>query len=137
METSTFKLDKDIEVFCVRAKSFPDGVMQAHQTLHALVPPSNIRKYFGISRPEGGKGIIYRAAMDELSSGELSAHKLEKFLIKSGNYICIDIPDFMKNPILIGQSFQQLLKDPGIDPQGACIEWYLNPNDCKCMVKLK
>ena len=52
METTI--VDKDIKVFYKTAKSFPDGVLSAHQTLHALIPFTTDRRYFGISRPENG-----------------------------------------------------------------------------------
>jgi hypothetical protein len=34
----TRKMDKDIVVFYVEASSFPEGVLAAHQQLHAMVP---------------------------------------------------------------------------------------------------
>jgi predicted transcriptional regulator YdeE len=136
MELQIYNLANDIEVFCIKAKSFPDGILAAHQTLHALVPFSEQRKYFGISRPENGGGIVYKAAAEELKKGELSSHGLEQFTIRKGEYIYIDIPDFMNKIEEIGKTFQQILKDPRIDPQGACIEWYVTKNDCKCMVRI-
>lgn len=136
MEFQIFNVENDIEVFCVKAKSFPDGVLSAHQTLHALIPFSEQRRYFGISRPENGEEIIYRAAAEELKQGELSSHALEKFILKKGQYICVDIANFMSMPQEIGKTFQHLLKNPRIDPQGACIEWYVNKTDCKCMVRI-
>jgi len=136
MEFPTYIIPDNIELFCVKAKSFPDDVLNAHQTLHTLIPFSEQRKYFGISRPENGGGIVYRAAAEELKKGELSSHNLEQFTIKKGQYIYVDIPNFMDKHQEIGKTFQLLLKDPRIDPQGACIEWYVNKTDCKCMVKI-
>jgi hypothetical protein len=133
----TFTLDKDIKVFCVQAQSFPDGVMKAHDTLHALVPDEANRRFFGISRPGSGGAIIYKAAAEELDEGELSRHNLESFIISKGVYIYIDVPNFMQHLPDIGNSFRQLLADPRIDPNGACVEWYMNDADCRCMVKLK
>ncbi len=78
----TFHLDQDLHVFCFRAKSFPEGVMEAHQKIHSLVPFSIERQYFGISRPENGGETVYRAGMKELTLAELVEHDLEKFLIK-------------------------------------------------------
>ena len=66
METIT--LNNDIKVFYITAKSFPDGVLDAHNKLHALVPFSTDRKYFGISRPENGT-IYYKAAAEEINPG--------------------------------------------------------------------
>ena len=85
----TYELENDIEVFCVTAKSFPDGVLEAHQALHALVPFSSERKYFGISYPNKEGNIIYKAAANELDKGDLSKHGLESFVIKKGKYILL------------------------------------------------
>lgn len=32
-----FILDRDIPVICIQAKSFPEGVLAAHQSLHSIV----------------------------------------------------------------------------------------------------
>ena len=133
----TFNLEEDIEVFCVTARSFPDDVLEAHQTLHALVPYSPERKYFGISYPDAPGHIIYKAAAEELVPGDLSKHGLEKFVIKKGKYICILINDFMKDIPSIGKAFQELITQPAIDPNGCCVEWYLSEKDVRCMVRLK
>ncbi|MDB5155686.1 MAG: putative transcription activator [Mucilaginibacter sp.] len=61
---------------CIAASSFPDGVMAAHQQLHALIIYSDDRKYFGLSRSENGQ-IIYKAAAEELKNGEAEKLKLD------------------------------------------------------------
>ncbi|MGG9971819.1 hypothetical protein ACQ33O_08520 [Ferruginibacter sp. SUN002] len=131
-----FNLETDIEVYCITAKSFPDGVLEAHQALHALIPYTTDRKYFGISYPEKPGSIIYKAAANELISGELSKHDLEKFIVKKGKYNCILINDFMQNIPAIGTAFQKLISQPDIDPNGCCVEWYLSDKDVRCMVRL-
>lgn len=128
-------LNAAITAYTVKAVSFPEGVQAAHQHLHGLVPFSAKRKYFGISRPEGAGQLNYYAAAEELEPGELSEHGLPVFEIKPGNYIYTDIPDFMNNIPAIGQAFQQLLAQTNIDPDGACIEWYLENAVCRCMVR--
>ena len=133
----TYNLEQDIKVFCVTAKSFPDGVLEAHQKLHSLVPFTTDRKYFGISWPEANGVIGYKAAMEELKEGELSHHKLEEFIIKKGKYLMIDIPNFMSNIPAIGEAFQKLIADERIDPNGVCVEWYLKNEVCRCMVRTK
>lgn len=131
-----FLLKNDLNVFCVTADSFPNGVQKAHETLHALIPFSLDRKYFGLSWPSGNGSLIYKAAAEELIPGELSQHGLEEKVIVKGNYLCINIKDFMKDIPAIGQAFQKLIADPRIDPEGFCIEWYLADNEVRCMVKL-
>lgn len=128
-------LSSDISVFCVTAKSFPDGVLQAHQELHSLVPFSNDRRYFGISRPYKDT-IVYKAAAEEMHQGEAKKLGCEPFTIKNGHYISIVIADFMKDTPSIGRAFQKLLSHLDIDPNGFCIEWYLNDQDLRCMVRL-
>jgi hypothetical protein len=49
---ANYVLEKDIHVFYVTASSFPNGVLAAHQQLHAYVDYDANRKYFGISARE-------------------------------------------------------------------------------------
>lgn len=135
METMEFKTD--IKLFCMKAKKFPDGVLEAHQALHALAAPGAGRKYYGISRPEDGGGIIYRAAVTELYESELAKHNLETFVLKAGQYLCIRVKNFKRNITAIGEAFQGLIQNPAIDPEGACVEWYYNDTDVHCMVRMK
>ena len=133
----TYHLDKDIHVFCKTATSFPDGVLEAHQSLHRLVSFSPQRQYYGISWMDKNGDFIYKAAAAELTPGELSKHNLETFIIRNGDYIYIDIKNFMDHIPAIGQAFTQLKSDDRIDPQGAAVEWYLNESDVRCMIRLK
>jgi predicted transcriptional regulator YdeE len=134
METLTF--DKDIKVMYVTASSFPNGVMAAHQKLHGLIPFSADRKYFGVSRPENG-AIAYKAAAEEKEAGEAEKLNLETLILKKGRYISLTIHDYMKDIPAIEKAFNQLTSQPDIDPQGYCVEEYINQNDMLCMVRLK
>lgn len=133
----TIILDEDILVYCITATSFPDGVQKAHEILHGLLPFEVHRKYFGLSWPDPMGNIIYKAAAEELHRGELSKHHLETKKIVKGEYLCIDIPDFMDNIQAIGVAFQQLIHDNRIASDGFCIEWYLPQDLCRCMVKMQ
>lgn len=134
---SIYHLDNDIQVFCKTATSFPGGILEAHQSLHRLVSFSPQRQYYGVSRMDKNGDIIYKAAAAELTPGELSQHNLESFTIRKGDYIYIDIKNFMENVPAIGEAFTQLKSDERIDPQGAAVEWYLNDNDVRCMIRLQ
>src|SRR6195952_1197042 len=94
METIT--LPKDIKVFYVPASSFPDGIMQAHETLHALVPFSTDRKFYGLSRPENGP-IQYKAAAEEINKGEAEKFGCNILILKKGKYICLTVHDYLKD----------------------------------------
>jgi hypothetical protein len=130
-------LKEDISLICVTATSFPDGVLAAHEKLHKLFPFSKDRKYYGLSRPNEQHVIIYKAAVEELSAGEAEKLKLEKFILKKGEYISINIINYMEDIPAIGKAFQELLTDPRIDPNGICVEWYVNEKDVKCMIRLQ
>jgi hypothetical protein len=132
----TIGIENDIKVFYITASSFPDGVMQAHEKLYSVVPFSTQRRYFGISRPANGV-IIYKAAAEEINPGEAKKLGCETMVLKKGKYISETIRDFMKNTQSIAITFQELLSNPNIDPQGYCVEWYLSKKDVRCMVRLK
>jgi len=131
-----FILENSIEVFCVPAKSFPDGVVKAHQILHSYVTSDNNRRFFGISNPDKTGKIQYKAAEEELIEGELSKHNLERFTIPKGTYVYLTVKNFRKNVFEIGETFRKVFTTPDIDPKGFCLEWYFNDTDCRCMVKL-
>ena len=133
----TCQLQKDIPVICVTAVSFPEGIMGAFQKLNALLPSTTGRTMYGISYMGTDGKIVYKAAASELQSGEATSSCCESYLIKKGDYISERINDFMKDTSVIGKTFQAMLDDPRIDRNGACIEWYINPKDVICMVRLQ
>lgn len=136
---NTVTIEHDIKVFYVTAEPFPDDVPGAYDRLHTLITDNRDRVYFGISHPNEKGIIIYKAAAEELEDGEAEKYGCETFTIKKGNYIFIDIKNHMEDGTSIGNAFQKLLKNPDIDPQGYCLEWYLNYTDpdVRCMVGLK
>jgi hypothetical protein len=130
-------LNEDIKVMCVTAESFPEGVLAAHQKLHALFPTDKQRRYFGISRPNQKRVIIYKAAVEEITDGEAEKFGLEAFTIKKGTFISELIPDFMKDVSQVGKTFEKLLDHANLDPNGYCLEMYINETDVRLMVGIK
>ena len=129
-------LNEDINLICVSAKSFPNGVMEAFEILGEKVNTKKGRSLFGVSFPGRDGKIIYKAAANEVNDGEAENLGCESFTIKKGTYDAILIPDFMSNIQDIGKAFDEILKDPLIDPKGCCVEMYLNEKDVRCMVRL-
>src|SRR6266496_529232 len=135
--TEKYFIDKDIKVACVKASSFPQGVGEAFQKLHSILPSSQKRILYGISHGGKNGNIIYRAAAEELHEGEAEELGLERFIIRKGGYISELLEDWRKDETQIGKTFQRLLSDPRIDKkQGYCLEIYLNEKDVRCMVIL-
>lgn len=133
----TCMIENDIRVFYITAASFPDGIGEAHQRLHALVPFTEGRRYFGISRPENEDGIVYRAAAEELRKGEARQYRCGTLIIKKGKYVCKILYNYTADLSMIARTFDELLTHPNLDPNGYCVEWYLSPTDMKCMIRLK
>jgi predicted transcriptional regulator YdeE len=136
----TIAIDRDIKVFYVTANSFPKSIPETYETLKSRITNMNDdRKFFGISYPNEKGTIVYKAAAEELEAGETEKYGCEPFIIKKGKYICIEIKNHFQDASSIGNAFQKLLAHPDIDPQGYCLEWYLNYTDAdvKCMVRLK
>jgi hypothetical protein len=132
----TYKIENDIKIFYVTAKSFPEGIQEAHDRLHAMIPSSDDRKYIGISRPENNK-IVYRVGIEETFEGEAEKYKCDTLILKSGNYISSIARDFRKDKESIGKAFDELLKQPNLDPEGYCVEWYTNDKEeVRCMIRL-
>ena len=137
MTTGSFTWATDTPVFYVEASSFPEGVMEAHRKLHQSLDPETRRRFFGLSRPDGPGGQIrYLAAAEELESGEAEKLGLERMVIPKGRYTSITIENYMTNLDAIGDAFRQLIKLPGIDAEGYCIEWYLSREKVKCLVRM-
>src|SRR5690242_6927305 len=119
-------LKRDIPLITVKASSFPNGVCSAHLTLHSLLPLTDERQFFGISFPNGNGRIVYKAAAESYYTEEAEKVGCEKFLLKKGEYNSITIPHYNDSIQSIGWAFSELLKEKSIDPQGCCVEMYLN-----------
>ena len=137
MTMEEYIINEDIKVMCITAESFPNGVLAAHQKLHALFPLDKQRRYLGISRPNEKREIIYKAAVEEITDGEAEKFGVEAFTIKKGTFISEVVPDFMKDVSRIGKTFEKLLNQSSIDPNGYCLEMYINETDVRLMVGIK
>jgi len=131
-----YYLDKDVTLLCVTAKSFPNGIKESFETLEKMFPAKEGRNLYGISYAGKNGNIIYKAATEEVYKGEGEKSGGETFTVLSGTYISIYIPDFLKDIKSIGEAFKKLLEDPFIDPNGFCVEMYVNEKDVRCMVRL-
>jgi hypothetical protein len=129
-----YNFQKDVPTYCVTAESFPEGIAAAHQQLHTLLPKNDRRDFYGISYPDENGIMIYKAAAQIMEDESLPG--LETFVIKNGPYNSFYIYDYKQNPDSIGEAFELLLKQHEVDPNGYCLEWYINENDVKCMVPL-
>jgi len=130
-----YTLKQDIPVFCVTARSFPDCVQEAFQTLENMLPTLNGRTFYGISRMNEQNQIVYKAAVSESFAGEAAQYGCEPFVIKKGAYLTETIRNWCDDTTAIGATFQRLLADPRMDTSFPCVEWYRSDKEMMCMVK--
>lgn len=131
----TFRIEKDVPLFGVQAGSFPDGVGQAWQDLHKLLPATNGRRFFGISHGTKDGGIVYTACVEEVFGGEAESLGCRRWVLPKGEYIGETIHGFMQQLPKIGETFRALLSRNDYDKAGACVEQYLNDADVVCMIR--
>lgn len=127
------KTDKT-KIVAVQAKSFPEGIVECFESLYKVFKPEDNRRVFGLSRPERGT-IIYKAAAEVIHLNDLN-FGFEEMMIPPGKYVYIEVADFMNNHSQIGAAFELLLKEPGIDGAGYCLEEYYNSSNVRCMVRI-
>lgn len=130
----TYTLHHDIPLLCIRASSFPEGVLAAHKRLFALLEGRGDRVFYGLSWPENGR-IIYKAAAESLLANEAEILDCEPFLLTKGVYFSKMVLNFRQDEMAIGRTFEALLTNPDIDPNGCCVEMYLGAHDVLCLVK--
>lgn len=133
----TTAINKNTTLACITANSFPAGIPQAHQQIQTIFPDYSQRRVYGISRPNELGIIVYKAGIEIAEPSEATALGLDTFVIPSGTYQVITIKDFPNNLGAIQDAFQVLTAHPDMDPDGYCIEYYLNDKDLECWFKLK
>jgi hypothetical protein len=136
MAIENFVLNSDVKVFCVTAKSFPNGIVEAFKTLENLDPSICERPFYGISFQDDEGKIVYKAAVAEEFEGEGSGYGCETFVISKGEYLAITLFDFMEKIDVIPKAFQKLLADPRLDHNFPCVEWYKSSKEVMCMVRM-
>lgn len=129
-----FELKKDMKVFCIRAKSFPNDIGQTFGTLIQLLPTIEGRTFFGVSYQDKNRDMIYNAAVLESFEGEGKIYGCETFTIKKGEYLTEMLKGWKKNEASIGITFKKM-SEARTDTVFPCVEWYQG-DDVLCMVRI-
>jgi len=129
-----YEWKEDVHLFCYKAKSFPDGIQEAFDTVQQNVSDCEKRDWYGISYMNEKGEIVYKAAVNKLSENE--QHEFESFTIKKGTYLSENITDWMKDPTRLGEAFKKMLADPRLDYTFPCVEWYHTNDDVLCLVRI-
>ncbi len=127
----------DIIINCIRAKSFPEGVNEAHEMLGSKLGNKSEAERYAVSYPGKDGKIQYWAGVKVALIATDLTEGIEKRTIPAGRYLSVIIKDFMADIGAIERTFSKLITDPQIDPFGACVERYLPGGDLQCMVRMK
>jgi len=130
-----YELEKDLKVFCVQAKSFPNDIGKAFGTLISLLPTIDGRTFFGVSYEGKNHDMIYNAAVLESFEGEGKLYGCETFTIKKGEYLSEMLKGWKKDEASIGLTFRKM-SEVRTDTVFPCVEWYQG-EDVLCMVRIE
>lgn len=135
MDTQT--LDGDIKVLAIQVKTFPQGIQEAFDKLNDLVGGDQWRRnVFGISHGSKDGGVVYYAAISQNFDGEGEELNCVELVVPAGTYAVKRINNWREQLPSIGNAFCELMQEPDFDHVTPCIEWYQNPDQMLCMVKL-
>ena len=129
-----FELKKDMKVFCVRARSFPNDIGQAFAALINLLPTIEGRTFFGVSYLGENQDMIYNAAVLEDFEGEGKLYGCDTYTIKKGKYLSELLKSWKKDETSIGLTFRKMSEERN-DTMFPCVEWYQG-GDVLCMVRI-
>ncbi len=117
------KIESDLNLICVRAKTFPQGIEEAFKTLESKVPNRKERECYGIYG-KNENGITYRAGMLKKINDEDVKYGLENYTIEKGTYLGITINNWKTNIPKIGQTFDKIAEDERVEKNSPSIEVY-------------
>jgi predicted transcriptional regulator YdeE len=126
------QLDNDTKLICEKANDFPAGVVPAFQSLEKKVGTK--RQFYGLSQGDKN-GIVYWAGVSAKDK-EVVPAGCEIIVIKSGTYISEQVSNWRGREIILGETFQRMYNHPNADPNGYCVENYLENGDVLCMVRI-
>lgn len=132
MDSHTFQ--EDTPVFCLTSPNGRQGIDEAMTALKSLLPADGRRHFYGIFWP-GRDGGTFKVAASRLDSDPEAEH-LGTFIIQNGPYNSFYLTDYRSQPGLVEKTFEILRGQHEVDPEGYCLEWYVNEHDVKCLVPL-
>jgi hypothetical protein len=130
----SFTFQEDVPTYSQDVFSFPGGVPEAHAMMREQLPLHERRRFFGVSWRDKDGGMVYKALAEKLD--DEADPGMETFVIRNGPYNSFYINNFPEDPNKIRKAFDVLTKQHEVDPDGYCLEWYINEHDVKCMVPL-
>jgi hypothetical protein len=132
----TYFIEKDLTVFGVEVKTFPQGIDEAYKKLMDQLGGGFDRPFYGISFMQSGMMHYYATAL-ETTRGEAEKYNCERLTIEKGEYLTITVLQWRSKTKEINSFFHQLLQDDRTDKTKPAIEWYKNNEEMLCMLRTK
>jgi hypothetical protein len=129
-------IQKDISVFGVQVKTFPQGIDEAYKNLMVKLGGQFNRSFYGISFMRDGLMHYYATAL-EITPGEAEQYNCERLIIEKGEYLTITVMHWRGKTNVMNRFFHQLLQDSRTDKTKPAIEWYKNEEKMMCMVRTR
>jgi predicted transcriptional regulator YdeE len=129
------QLNSDITLVALKAKSFPAGVGTAFNELEQKVGGDKGRAWYGLSQADGKRDIAYWACVQSKPVEKLPAG-CESLTVRAGTYISEQLSDWRGREKIVSETFRKIISSPKVDPNGYCVEKYLDNGDVLCMVRI-
>jgi hypothetical protein len=130
----TYCIEKDLNVFGVEVKTFPEGIDEAYKNLMARLGGGFDRSFYGISFMQNGSTLYYSTAL-EIMPGEAEKYNCERLTIEKGEYLTITVMQWRSKTKEINSFFHQLIQDSRTIKTKPAVEWYMDNEKMMCMVR--
>jgi hypothetical protein len=131
------EFEKDIIVFGIEVKNFPEGIDAAFEALIKQTGDcAGQRNYYGICMYKDDR-MVYKAVTEEKYKGEGSKLGYGNDVIEKGAYLYQTLYHWSNKTKLIKDIFSGMMQDERIDTQKPSVEWYKSDEEMLCMLRLK
>lgn len=130
-------IDSDIKVYGFEVDDFPKGIEAAFHKLIATLPAGTGRPCFGLSKMKEDNSILYIAAIEQKEDNEAAKNNCTSYIISKGNYLSVEIQDWMPKVDSIKDVFAELMRHPEASHTAWCVEWYKSDTEMLCLLQTK
>lgn len=123
------------ELLVCQAKSFPDGIREAWQTLEGRLGSRRGRKFYGVTEP-GERGLVYFAGVEPLDQGEVDSLGFPVHRIEAGRFARVKLLDWPTRIDQIPRIFEELFETHTPHPSHRALEYYRSQKELHLMMQL-
>jgi hypothetical protein len=125
----------DFRLVISRADAFPSGIGAAWDKLESKLSSLKGRRFYGVALREGSE-VVYYAGMVPVSDAEVASLGFPTMMIRGGKYARAKLFDWPNHTDRIGEIMDELIRDFGMDPNGAGLEYYRSQSELHLLIPL-